>query len=351
MSFEKFKDVIEQGDTVILYLSVNNMHAIQVQPKIKNKKDEWVENVFQTMYGALKVQSLVGKKFGTKVALSRGWAYVLHPTPELWTLTLPHRTQIIYTPDISMIIFQLEIRPGSVVIESGTGSGSLSHALIRCIKPLGHLYTFDFHEYRVSVVREEFEAHGIGQFVTVEQRDVCQNGFGTELNGKADAVFLDLPHPWEAVPHAAAAIKDSGGRFVSFSPCIEQVQRTCEALSQHGFMELATTECLQKELQVQTRNMPILQLDFLKQKSVEVKDPAAENPEASTSEKQGRGAWKSNSNREMSRFVTGMPPQTMTGHTGYLTAATLPPIWARVTRPSDPPTSSHQGQPNEILES
>ncbi|PNF31726.1 tRNA (adenine(58)-N(1))-methyltransferase catalytic subunit TRMT61A [Cryptotermes secundus] len=210
MSFDKFKDTIDQGDTVILYLSVNSMHAIQVQPKIKNRKDEWVDNVFQTTYGALKVQSLVGKKFGTKVALSRGWAYVLHPTPELWTLTLPHRTQIIYTPDISMIIFQLEIKPGSVVVESGTGSGSLSHALIRCIKPQGHLYTFDFHEYRVSVAREEFEAHGIGQFVSVEKRDVCQDGFGTELNGKADAVFLDLPHPWEAVPHAAASIKDLG---------------------------------------------------------------------------------------------------------------------------------------------
>lgn len=119
MSFEKFKDTIEQGDTVILYMRPNNMHAIQVQPKVRSKKGEWVENVFQTTYGALKVQSLVGKKYGTKVYLSKGWAYVLHPTPELWTLTLPHRTQIIYTPDISMIIFQLEIKPGSVVIESG----------------------------------------------------------------------------------------------------------------------------------------------------------------------------------------------------------------------------------------
>jgi len=76
--------------------------------------------------------------------------------------------------------------------------------------PHGHLYTFDFHEYRVSIVREEFESHGIGQFVSVEQRDVCQDGFGTELHGKADAVFLDIPHPWEAVPHAAAAFKDLG---------------------------------------------------------------------------------------------------------------------------------------------
>ena len=47
---------------------------------------------------------------------------------------------------------------------------------------------------------------------------------------------------------------------MSFSPCIEQVQRTCEALKQHGFVELATTECLQKELQVQKRVMPVLDL-------------------------------------------------------------------------------------------
>lgn len=55
-----------------------------------------------------------------KVELSRGWCFVLQPTPELWTQTLPHRTQIIYTPDISMILFQLDIKPGSVVIESGS---------------------------------------------------------------------------------------------------------------------------------------------------------------------------------------------------------------------------------------
>lgn len=119
MSFSQLKETIEEGDTVILYLNPLNLHSIEVKPEIPNKHDELVDNVFQTKYGALKIKGLIGQKFGSKVSLSKGWAYVLHPTPELWTLTLPHRTQIIYSADISMIIFQLDLKPGCIVIESG----------------------------------------------------------------------------------------------------------------------------------------------------------------------------------------------------------------------------------------
>jgi tRNA A58 N-methylase Trm61 len=34
---------------------------------------------------------------------------------------------------------------------------------------------------------------------------VCAEGF--DLTDTADAVFLDLPHPWKVVPHAKAALK------------------------------------------------------------------------------------------------------------------------------------------------
>lgn len=44
---------------------------------------------------------------------------MLLPTPELWTLSLPHRTQIVYTTDISHVVLRLNLKPGSVVVESG----------------------------------------------------------------------------------------------------------------------------------------------------------------------------------------------------------------------------------------
>ncbi|XP_055377963.1 tRNA (adenine(58)-N(1))-methyltransferase catalytic subunit TRMT61A isoform X2 [Condylostylus longicornis] len=266
MSFLKPKTKIDENDTVIIYLSAKNMHAIDVTPTIINKKNEIIENIFQTSFGALKVKDLIGVEYGRKIILSKGWAYVLQANPELWTQTLPHRTQIIYTPDISMILFQLEIKPGATVIESGTGSGSLSHYFIRAVKPYGHLHTFDFHELRANQARDEFKKHGLQNYVTVYHRDVCENGFTEELNGKADAVFLDLPSPHTTIQHVLKALKLSGGRFCSFSPCIEQAQKCCEALQANGFTEIRSMELLQVEDTVKTKTVPIMDLEFLKQK-------------------------------------------------------------------------------------
>ncbi len=72
MTFDAAKELIEENDTVILYLSFNSMQALKVEPTKLTKKGETIENVHQTTYGALTVRELIGKKFGTKVQLSKG---------------------------------------------------------------------------------------------------------------------------------------------------------------------------------------------------------------------------------------------------------------------------------------
>jgi tRNA (adenine57-N1/adenine58-N1)-methyltransferase len=79
------------------------------------------------------------------------------------------------------------------------------------------------------VNREDFERNGLTSIITVAVRDIQGQGFPEEHTGAADAVFLDLPQPWLAIPSAGTMLKQDGV-LCSFSPCIEQVQRACEAM-------------------------------------------------------------------------------------------------------------------------
>ncbi len=138
-------------------------------------------------FGQYKHADMIGLQYGTKLGSNtgRGFVYLLHPTPELWTLILPHRTQILYIADISFVMNFLNLKPGMSMIESGTGSGSFSHSIARTIAPTGHLYTFEYHQERVNVATVEFEEHGLSHMVTISCRDVCKDGFG--LENKVDA--------------------------------------------------------------------------------------------------------------------------------------------------------------------
>lgn len=111
MSFVEYSDFIHDGDVAIVYVSHDSMMPVKVQQGAQT----------QTRYGVIRHSTdLIGKRYGSRVTCSKGgWVYVLHPTPELWTVTLPHRTQILYTTDIATITMMLELKPGSVVCESG----------------------------------------------------------------------------------------------------------------------------------------------------------------------------------------------------------------------------------------
>ncbi|KZT73957.1 tRNA methyltransferase complex GCD14 subunit [Daedalea quercina L-15889] len=202
-------------------------------------------------YGVYRHSDLIGVPYGSKIGSrnGKGFIHVLRPTPELWTLALPHRTQILYLADIAFVSSWLNIKPGSRVIEAGTGSGSFTHSVARTIGTSGHLWSYEFHEARASKAREEFSRHGMDDIVTLTHRNVCKDGF--TVVDTVDAVFLDLPMPWEAVEHAKNALrKDRVTRICCFSPCMEQVLRTVTALNDAGFSDITMYETLLRPHQV-----------------------------------------------------------------------------------------------------
>ncbi|MEW5317511.1 MAG: hypothetical protein WDW38_008800 [Sanguina aurantia] len=248
---------MQVGDLIIVYESFQSLKPVilTANGRLDNR------------FGSFLHKEWVGKPFGTKAfaapakgggyghnSQSSGWVHLLAPTPELWSLSVRHRTQILYVADISLICFNLELSPGGIVLESGTGSGSLTHSLVRAVAPVGHVHSFEFHAQRSEEAAKELAEHGMAACVTVTTRNIEELGFPESLEGRADAVFLDLPGPWKVVPSAASCLKPDG-RFCSFSPCIEQVSRTAEALAANGFCDITTVECILRQYEVRQETL------------------------------------------------------------------------------------------------
>jgi tRNA (adenine57-N1/adenine58-N1)-methyltransferase len=242
MSFFDYSETIQPGHIVLAWMTRSDVKPVVVTP----------DQVLNTRYGAFPHNNMIGLKYGSQIpsTSSQGFIHLLRPNPELWSLSLPHRTQIVYTPDASYVIQRLRIRPGSRVIESGTGSGSFTHALSRTVSATGRVFTFEFHQLRYEEARKEFKDHGVDNNITITHRDVCQNGFSIPEADPllASQVFLDLPSPWLALPHLDKVIeKKYAVHICCFSPCMEQVIQTVEALKTLGYQRIEMVEVQAKK--------------------------------------------------------------------------------------------------------
>lgn len=210
-----------------------------------------------------------------------GFVHVLAPTPELWTMSLPHRTQVVYTPDYSYILHRIRARPGMRIIEAGSGSGSFTHASVRAVfnghptgaenEEKGKVFSFEFDRSRFEKMEEELEAHKLNDLVHITHRNVYDDGFlvNDGESPEADCIFLDLPAPWKALPHLTRSASKAGKSplrsdrsvyLCTFSPCIEQVTKTVEAMRQLGWMDIDMVEVQHKRFNVMRErvglNMP-----------------------------------------------------------------------------------------------
>ena len=167
-----------------------------------------------------------------------------------------------------------------------------------------------------------------------------------------------------------------GGRLCSFSPCIEQVQRSCSVIHDNGFTDVTTLECLQRVLDVRSVTVSVADLGYgtansccncdaksvlgsepvtghietvelvHHQKAKKLKhitdpgdgnndincvaddksdEPVSEISSETHTEVESRNVHKQSRTKSSYHFRSALPVSQMTGHTGFLTFATLYP--------------------------
>ena len=228
---------IAEGDNVLIYLDARRTYMLKIQ----------AGQTFHTHKGYIKLDELVGKEYGEPIKSSLGIYFTtLKPILTDFIMKSSRNTQIIYPKDASLIVMFSGIGPGSRVIESGTGTGSLTTALAHYVGSAGKVYTYELRPEFQKNAAKNLQRSGLIANVEMKSGDVT---LGYEERD-VDAVILDLAVPWLVVPHAYEALKPSGV-LVSFSPTIDQVVKTTEALRENNFVFIETIECMMRAMQVE----------------------------------------------------------------------------------------------------
>jgi len=207
---------------------------------------------FHTHKGYVHHDDLIGQAEGCEVTSTRLQTYTaLRPTLEDVILLMPRGAQVIYPKDIGAIVTKADIYPGARVFETGVGSGALSMAMLRAgATIIGYELREDFANRARTNVTDFLGALALDNY-RVELADSYAGIDPEHLpGGKVDRVVLDLPEPWQVVPHAEAVL-ESGGVLCAYTPSVVQVSQVRDVLAKGPWVEVKTLEVLHRTWHVE----------------------------------------------------------------------------------------------------
>jgi tRNA (adenine57-N1/adenine58-N1)-methyltransferase len=197
---------------------------------------------FHSHAGFIPHADLIGSAEGTIAKSTKGASYTaLRPTLEDFVLEMPRGAQVIYPKDLAPICMLADIGPGVRVLESGVGSGALSMTMLRWGADIvGYEIREDFLNRARTNVRSFLGEQALERY-DLHLRDCYE---GIEESG-FDRVVLDLPEPWQVVPHALGALRP-GGILVAYTPSITQAAQLREAMATKSWSGTRTLEVLHR---------------------------------------------------------------------------------------------------------
>jgi tRNA (adenine57-N1/adenine58-N1)-methyltransferase len=226
---------LAEGDLVVVWIDPRRVYLVKLE---RGKR-------LDTDKGSLLHEDIIGKEYGESLAIQRGKAHLLYPTLDYIYEGLHRPSQVLYPKDIGYMIYVSGIKPGSTVVEAGTGSGFLTISLANFVGNEGRVVTYDVREDMQNRARKNARLLGLEDRVTFKLGDVRQ---GIEEKD-VDAVFLDMPDPWLVVQHAWSSLRPSGTLEV-FIPTTNQLERVFLTMIQNNFVDVKAVEIIMREFQV-----------------------------------------------------------------------------------------------------
>ncbi len=233
---------IKEGNTALLVVYSKKGRPKKFLVMVKEGKR------VHTHKGYIDLSLLIGKDWGSVVQTNKGVPVEVHrPTLSDIIEKLGRATQIIYPKDSGFILLKSGIKPGDKVVEIGTGSGALTIVLATFLGPEGKVYSYDVRESSLKMAERNLKALQLTN-VVLKLKDAKQ-GIDEE---DVDAVFVDVPDPWELLPMIHERLKPNG-IFVAFVPSCEQISKTVVKAREVGFSMVEVHEILDREYESDER--------------------------------------------------------------------------------------------------
>jgi tRNA (adenine57-N1/adenine58-N1)-methyltransferase len=195
--------------------------------------------------GVYNTAKLIGKAYGSSVQLGKNKYWLLPANTMDHLNTLTRKAQIIIPKDAAQIGLYGEIKPGSVVVEGGVGSGALTIFLLSLVGNTGRVISYETRSDFAKIGKSNIEKAGLVNSWELKLQNITE-GISEE---NVDAVILDIPEPWSALATAYQALRP-GGALCCYVPTMNQVEKMVTLVRSGGFVDIHTYETLQRELEV-----------------------------------------------------------------------------------------------------
>jgi tRNA(1-methyladenosine) methyltransferase and related methyltransferases len=196
--------------------------------------------VLQTHRGVIRHDDIIGQKWGSRLESHQGNPfYLLQPGIADLIKNIKRNTQIMYPKEIGQILITMGIGPGMRVLECGSGSGGLTTAFAYMVGESGQVYSYERKPDVQALAIKNLTRVGLLDRVTFKIGDASE-GFSEE---NVDALFLDLPNPYDYLEQARKSLKP-GGYLGMLVPTVNQVQLCLRSLMHHNFAFVEVIEVL-----------------------------------------------------------------------------------------------------------